>query len=224
LLLQLLQATPEQLAAIERFLGGRAASCEPPAQRPDQPRYALQKGQGAWGLTYDGEHASFFDRAGMDFVDYLLKHPGPSIHSLELLARVQGLDPVEQRSAALDDANATRQYLREMDKCRAVLESDDASGQEKEIAEEELAQLEVSVSCVHHRTIDGASKAARSVRQAIRRVCSSLAEARDEQHRPHPVLTAFAAHLQKHLLDPSQPGSAPPGHLVYEPPEGVVWE
>jgi hypothetical protein len=50
-----------------------------------------------------------------------------------------------------------------------------------------------------------------------------LAEAQDDQHRPHPVLTAFAAHLQKHLLGPSQPGSVPAGHLVYEPPEGVIW-
>ncbi len=75
----------------------------------------------------------------------------------------------------------------------------------------------------HHRTIDEAFKTAKSVRQAIRRVCLSLAEAQDEQHRPHPVLIAFAAHLQKHLLGPSQPGSVPPGHLVYEPPEGVIW-
>jgi hypothetical protein len=232
LLLLLLQATPKQLAAIADFLGGEAlpgrlkeTSAAPPLapQRTGQRRYALQKGQGAWALTCGGEHAAFVDRAGMDFVDYLLKHPGQSIHSLALLARVQGEAPVQQRSAALDDAESMRQYLREMSRLRAVLESDDASELEKKVAEEELAQLEASGACTGQRTIDEAFKAARSVRQAIRRVCSSLAEARDEHHRPHPVLTAFAAHLQKHLLGPSQPGSVPPGHLVYEPPEGVVW-
>lgn len=147
-----------------------------------------------------------------------------SVHcSLALLARVQGEAPVQQRSAVLDDKDATKDYLREMSRLRKLIESDDASDQEKEVAAEELAQLEASVGCIHHRTIDEASKAARSVRQAIRRVCSSLAETRDERHRPHPVLTAFAAHLQKHLLGPSQPGSAPAGHLVYEAPEGVIW-
>jgi uncharacterized protein YicC (UPF0701 family) len=110
-----------------------------------------------------------------------------------------------------------------MSRLRKVMESEDASGREKEVAEEELAQFESALPDIHHRTMDEASKTAKTVRQAIRRVCSSLAQARDKQHRPYPVLTAFAAHLQKHLLGPSQPGSAPAGHLVYEPPAGVIW-
>ena len=236
LLLRVLQAAPEEL---ERFLAGQplpdwqqdapgslatpTASSLLAPRRLDQRRYALHKGQNAWGLIYAGEHAAFVDRAGMDFVDYLLKHPGEAIHSLALLARVAGQAPVQQRSAALDDAETTRQYLRQMSRLRAVLESDDTSALEKKVAEEELAQLEASGAWAGRRTVDEAFKAARSVRQAIRRVCSSLAAAQDEQHRHHPVLTAFAAHLQKHLLGPSQPGSVPPGHLIYEPPAGVIW-
>ena len=232
LLLRVLQATPEELAAIERVLGGhgfpdRQSSTRPvallAALRPDQRRYALQKGQGAWALTHDGAPAAFIDRAGMDFVNYLLKHPGEPVHSLELLARVQGETPVQQRSAALDDAGATRKHLRELERLRAVIESDEASPAERQDAEEMLTEMEESAADIHHRTMDGAVKASRSVRQAIRRVCLSLAQAQDDQHRPHPVLTAFAAHLQKHLLGPSQPGSVPAGHLVYEPPEGVIW-
>jgi hypothetical protein len=185
--------------------------------------YALRKGQGAWGLTYAGEQAVFADRAGMDFVEYLLKHPGEVIHSLALLARVQGEAPVQQRSAVLDERDTTRDYLRQMSRLRKVMESEDASGREKEVAEEELAQFESALPDIHHRTMDEAAKTAKTVRQAIRRVCSSLGQARDQQHRPDPVLTAFAAHLQKQLLGPSQPGSAPAGHLVYEPPAGVIW-
>jgi hypothetical protein len=101
--------------------------------------YALRNGQGAWGLTYGGEQAVFGDRAGMEFADYLLKHPGEVIHSLALLARVQGEAPVQQRCAVLDDRDATRDYLREMSRLRKVMESEDASGREKEVAEEELA-------------------------------------------------------------------------------------
>jgi prophage DNA circulation protein len=159
----------------------------------------------------------------MDFVNYYLKHPSEPIHSLELLARVQGEAPVQQRSAALDDAEVTRKLLRELERLRAVMESYEASPAERQEAEEKLGEMEQSAADIHHRTIDGAVKASRSVRQAIRRVCLSLAKAQDEQHRPHPVLTAFAAHLQKHLLGPSQPGLVPAGCLVYEPPEGVIW-
>jgi hypothetical protein len=110
-----------------------------------------------------------------------------------------------------------------MSRLRAAIESDDTSDQDRKVAEENLAQLEAFLPEIQHRTNDEAFKKAKSVRQAIRRVCLTLAEAQDEQHRPHPVLTAFAAHLQKHLLVPSQPGSVPAGHLVYEPPEGVIW-
>ncbi len=159
LLRQVRDATVELHEAIERFLGGHAFADRQPSARPGsgtsgvalltpqrghQRRYALQKGQGAWALTYDGEPAVFVDRAGMDFVYYLLKHPGEPIHSLELLARVKGEAPVQQRSAALDDADATRAYLREMSRLRELIESEDASDPEKEVAEEELAQLEAS--------------------------------------------------------------------------------
>ncbi len=232
LLKRVLDSTLEERAAIELFFGGhgfpdRQSSTRPvallAAHRPDHRRYALEKGQGAWALTYDGAPAAFIDRAGVDFVSYYLKHPREPIHSLDLLARVQGEAPVQQRSAALDDAEVTKHHLREMSRRRAAIASDDTSDQEKEVAEEELAQLEAALPDIHHRTNDEAFKTTKSVRQAIRRVCLSLAEAVDEQHRPHPVLTAFAAHLQKHLLGPSQPGLVPAGHLVYEPPEDVIW-
>ena len=211
--------TARSLAQASKPLPGGITPTQPLARSG----YALWKGQGAWGLTFGGEQAVFADRAGMDFVEYLLKHPGEVIHSLALIARVQGEAPLQQRSAALDIREATRDYLRKMSQLRKVLESEETSGREKEVAEEELAQLESALPDIHHRTMDEAAKTAKSLRQAMRRVCSSLAQARDQQHRPDPVLTAFAAHLQNHLLGPSQPGSAPAGHLVYVPPPGVIW-
>ena len=232
LLKRVLDSTLEERAAIELFFGGhsfpdRQSSTRSvallAAHRPDHRRYALEKGQGAWALTYDGAPSAFVNRAGMDFVNYYLKHPSEPIHPLVLLARVHGEAPVQQRSAAFDDAEATKKHLRELERLRAVIESYDASPSERQEAEEKLGEMEQSAADIHHRTLDGAVKASRSVRQAIRRVCLSLAEAQDEQHRPHLVLTAFAVHLQKHLLGPSQPGSVPAGHLVYEPPEGVIW-
>lgn len=228
LLKQVLDSTLEQRAAIKRIFREHAFPDRQPVALlpphcPDQSRYVLVKGQGAWALTFDGAPAAFVDRASVDMVNYYLKHPSEPIHPLEVLARVQGETPVQQRSAALDDAEVTKRHLRDMSRLRATIDSDDTSAQEKEFAMEELAQLEDSLRDIHHRTNDEAFKTARSVRQAIRRFCSWLAEAQDEQHRPHPVLIAFAAHLQKYLLGPSQPGLVPAGHLVYEPPEGVIW-
>jgi hypothetical protein len=225
LLLQLMHAPAEKLAAVERILSGepvpdpRHASA---TASSGSSRFGLNRGEGAWLLTYDGKQVAFCDRAGMDLVDYLLKHPHEPIHPVTLLAWVHGEAPLQQRSSAFDDAEATRRHLREMERLREVIESDEASAAEKQSAEEELAELERSVADIHHRTMDGASRTARSVRQAIRRACASLAEAGDEQRRPHPVLSAFAAHLRAYLLAPSQSGSN--GHLVYEAPPGVVWE
>jgi len=234
LLLQLLEATPEELAAIGGYLAGRpfpdrqpvapGAPTTPAVQRPGQRRFALRKGDGTWELTYEYEPGSFRRSAGTEFIDYFLKHPRQPIHPVVLLAKMQGLDPVQQRSAALDDADATTEYLEEMERLRGVIASDRKSAAEKKVASEELAQLEQCESYIYHRTFDKASRAAKSVRQAIRRVIESLEKARDEQGRPHRVLNAFAAHLKQYLLGPSQPGSASAGHLVYEPPPGVLWE
>ena len=98
-----------------------------PAGPSRSTRFALQRGPRVWQLTYAGETASFPHKRGMVFVAYLLKYPRQPIHPLELLARVQGQDPVQQRSAALDDAEATRAYLREMERLRALIESDETS-------------------------------------------------------------------------------------------------
>ena len=68
-----------------------------------------------------------------------------------------------------------RKHLRGMSRLRATIDSDDTSDQERKAAEEELAKLDAFLPDIHHRTIDEAFKNAKSVRQAIRRVCSSLA-------------------------------------------------
>jgi hypothetical protein len=232
--LQLLEATPEELAAIGGYLAGRpfpdrqpvapGAPTRQAVQGSGRRRFALRKGDGTWELTYEYEPGSFRRSAGTEFIDYFLKHPRQPIHPVVLLAKMQGLDPVQQRSAALDDADATTEYLEEMERLRGVIANDKKSAAEKKVAAEELAQLEQCESYIYHRTFDKASRAAKSVRQAIRRVIGSLEKARDEQGRPHRVLNAFAAHLKQYLLGPSQPGSASAGHLVYEPPPGVLWE
>src|ERR1039458_6599352 len=105
LLLRFHQATPEELAAIGRYLAGRpfperqqvaqGAPTTPAVQRPEQRRFALRKGDGTWEFTYEYEPGSFRHSAGTDFIDYFLKHPRQSIHPVVLPARIEDRDPVE---------------------------------------------------------------------------------------------------------------------------------
>jgi uncharacterized protein (UPF0147 family) len=159
----------------------------------------------------------------MTFIDHHLKHPGEAIHPVVLLARLQGQEPVQQRSAALDDQDATDEYLRQMDGLRAVIDDEKAPPDKRKVAEEELAQLEQADDYIYHRTFDKAARTAKSVRQAMNRSISLLDEARDELDRPHPVLLRFSAHLKKYFPGASLAKDVPTGRLVYEPPTGVRW-
>jgi hypothetical protein len=186
-------------------------------------RFVLRRCGDVWQVVLEGEPDFFGHTAGMTFIDHCLKHPGEPIHPVVLLARIQGQEPVQQRSLSLDDQETTRGYLREMDRLRAILESDEASAGEKQVAEEHLAQLEQADGYIFHRSFDQAARASKTVRQAINRSIHLLETARDASGRPHPVLERFAAHLRNHLLKPPLGRSAPLGHLIYEPPEGVRW-
>ena len=201
----------EALAALQAPTG--TAKVQAPGSTPRQ-RFALRRWPGVWQVFFEWEEGFFADTAGVLMIEHLLKHPGEPIHPVVLLARLQGEEPVQQRSAALDDAEATRHYLREMERLRGVIEQEKTPSAKRRVAEEELAQLEEAKAYTHHRTFDNAARVVKSVRQAIYRVIELLEEAPDERVGPSQVLVDFAAHLRRHLLDASQPGLVPAGHLV----------
>ena len=211
---------PEALAALR---GQMDTTNLPAANLTPANRFVLRRCGDVWQVVLEGEPDFFGHTAGVTFIDHYLKHPGEPIHPVVLLARVQGQEPLQQGSLALDDQETTLGYLREMDRLRAVIESDQASVGERQVAEEQLAQFEQADGYIFHRTFDQAARAGKTVRQAINRSIHLLETARDSSGRPHPVLERFAAHLRQHLLKPPLGGSAPLGHLVYEPPEGVQW-
>ena len=209
--------------ALAKLRGQMDTTNLPPASLTPASRFVLRRCGDVWQVVLEGEPDFFGHTAGMTFIDHYLKHPREPVHPVVLLARVQGQEPVQQRSLALDDQETTRSYLREMDRLRAVIESDEASAGQRQVAEEQLAQFEQADGYIFHRTFDQAARAGKTVRQAINRSIHLLETARDASGHPHPVLERFAAHLRKHLLKPPLGGSAPLGHLVYEPPEGVRW-
>jgi hypothetical protein len=187
------------------------------------PRFSLERGQGVCRVIFEHEPALFLQRAGMDLIDWLLRNPDQPIHPVTLLARAAGQPPLQQRSAALDDAKATQDHLDTKAQAEATLEGEETSEVEKKEAQAELLELEDSEAEIFHRTRDNARKVALGVRQSIRRAIDSLTEARDKQGRPDGVLRAFGAHLQEYLFDASRPGAVPPGFLVYRPPADVKW-
>jgi hypothetical protein len=222
---QVFPGTPFEVCAeaLATLRGQMNTTHLPAASLSPANRFVLRRCGDVWQVVLDGEPDFFGHTAGVTFIDHYLKHPGEPIHPVVLLARVQGQEPVPQRSLALDDQEATRRYLREMDRLRAVLESDEASAGERQVAEEQLAQFDQADGYIFHRTFDQAARAGKTVRQAINRSIHLLETARDASGHPHPVLERFAAHLRQYLLKPPLGGSAPLGHLVYEPPEGVRW-
>jgi len=232
-LLRVLRATPEQQAAVRRLLAGeplpettlRAPPTGEDVQAPatDGRRFVLRRSGEVWQVVLEGEPDFFGHSTGMTFIDHYLKHPWEPIHPVVLLARLQGQEPAQQRALALDDQETRLGYLREMARLRAVIESEETSPGDRNMAEETLAQLEQGREYICHHTFDNAARAAKTVRQAIVRSVRLLETARDESDRLHPVLQRFAAHLREYLLEPSQRGSAPVGALIYEPPVDVHW-
>jgi hypothetical protein len=58
----------------------------------DQPRYALRKGLGCWGLTFDGKSAVLMHEQGIYYVAYLLMNPAEEpIHGLALALKIKAL-------------------------------------------------------------------------------------------------------------------------------------
>ncbi len=229
----------------------------PPPTTPTKPRYALRKGLGVWHLSFDGKEADLRHERGIFYVAWLLHNPPEHpIHALDLAAKIPEiyrhqlglaplLDPatgkaapvesharIQERSLALDDAQAMRALLRKEKELEAILDSEDES---EPVKAEALRELEAIAEFQRHhgaRSKDSAQRAVRAVRMAITRLHQHLLTTLDLNGDPHPVLRPFAAHIEKHLLMPSarerRPAGSrtqgpPAGSFTYDPPPGVTW-
>src|ERR1017187_457315 len=106
------------LATLRRQMG---LGVLPAGVTADSATFALRRCHEVWQVVFEGDQGFFGHTTGMTFIDHHLKHPGEAIHPVVLLARLQGQEPVQQRSVALDDQDATDEYLRQMDDLRAVI-------------------------------------------------------------------------------------------------------
>jgi hypothetical protein len=210
------------------------------------PQYSLRKDHGFWQLSFRGHSATFKHEQGACYVAFLLLHPpAEPIHGLALALKTRafysartaamidaGFDgPIQQRSLALDDAEALHALRRKQLELEAIVDDDDQIEPVKAEALRELEEIYAFQKKHPARARDTAQKAVHAVRTAILRFHDHLAKAVSADGSPHPVLCPFAWHLEQHLLIPSgrysksrnrlRAGLA--GCFTYEPPAGVIW-
>ena len=222
------------------------------------PRYSLRKGLGYWQLTFAGEEAIFKHEKGTFYACHLLLNPPPEpIHGLALYLQVGASihrsggplsieDPItgrrvtvdddarlQEQSLAIEEAESAAALRRKQLQLEAILDDEDTLEPEREEVTRELLAIYNFQKSNPRKTTDAAQKAVRSVRMAIKRFHSNLANSVDAYGQPDRVLRAFADHLHKHLIVPSSRFSHPQGNFArtgiagcftYEPPPGVVWE
>jgi hypothetical protein len=232
-----------------------SGSSSPVTRHP--PRYSLRRGFGTWHLIFDGQEATLKHERGIFYVAYLLTNPPEHpIHALDLAAKIPEIyrrqlglpeisDPatgksaalqsdarIQERSLALDDAQAIRAILRKEKELEAILDDESASEPEKAEALRELEAITEFQRQHGRRSQDSAQKTVRAVRRAIMRFHQRLLETPDQRGNPHPVLRPFAAHVEKHLLIPSARYCGPTGTrargplagcFTYDPPPGITW-
>jgi hypothetical protein len=234
---------PDQL-----FVAFTPDSHKPKAQtKPPAPRYALRKGLGVWKLSFDGKEADIKHERGLLYVAWLLYNPPEHpIHAIDLAAKIPeiyrqqlGLPPIQhpdtgrvqplashsriqERSLALDDAQAVRGLLRRQNELEAIL---DDENQSEPIKHEALVELETIAEFQRRHTRstkDTARHVSEAIRKAVRRLHRHLCKATDHSGHPHPAIQPFASHILHHILNPST--SSPfPGCLTYQPPQNISW-
>jgi hypothetical protein len=159
---QLRQATPEQLAAIERILVGPAV---PEPLRPDQPRYALHREGSLWRLTFEDGQAILKHEQGICYVAAMLSQPRERVKKLNLAARYssprsQGgdgveiydpatgkyeppasMEPVHEAALAADDDEARRDYQARARELKETIDDPTETERAKVAAREELEAI-----------------------------------------------------------------------------------
>ena len=211
LLLRVLQATPEELVAIERFLGGQpleSAECgvrsaelnrgradrSSPLGAKGGPAYVFRWTGRDWEVVFGGAEPLYLaDTLGGRYVNYLVHHPNVPISAFELEVAVQP-EKGEARSRNSiqpeSDPRALREYRQELR--RLQVEKAQAAGEPAAVARlaGEIEALKSALKGVS--TADTGERARDNVRKAI-------AALRAQLRRGGPEEKAFAEHLRTHL-------------------------
>jgi len=250
---QLREATPEQLEAIERILGGPTV---PERLRPDPPRYALHREGPVWRLRFDEGQAILKHEQGICYVAEMLSHPGERVKKLNLAAKYSSprspggsgieiydpatghsepparLEPVHEAALAGDDLEARRAYQARARELRERIGDPTETARAKLAAREELEAIVAHLGKDSRTVRDPTKAAGDAVRISIHRFFRNLVGRGDTVTSPLRVRRGFARHLERYLLAPSSRYAGPgarqargelTGCLLYDPPAGTRW-
>jgi hypothetical protein len=212
--LLVLEATPEQVAAIQRILsqelptgrGGETRSA------PDE-EYVFRRTHRVWEVIFGGGRPFHLeDTLGARYLDYLLHHPNEPISAFELEVAVQpekGEARLRNSVQPESDARARREYQQALRRLEGERQRSQAAGDRKEVArlEGEMAALETALQGDH--APDTGERAYDNVRKALRRVTQQL-------RKGGPAEKAFAEHLRTHLRIGFE--------CLHSEPEGRIWD
>jgi len=225
----LAEATPEKLAAVERFLcegkaengnaesrNGTYASPNSFAGAEGEPaRFVFRRsGRRHWEVILGGGRAfRLRNNLGARYLNYLLHEPNEPIRAFDLEVAVQ-LEKGEARAGNSfqpeNDPQAMREYRQELRKLQAERVEAQALGRPEELSglNGQIAALESALR-ESAGAADTGERARDNVRKAVAVVTESLREGGPEEK-------AFAEHLRQHLSI---------GHdSQYSQPEGRIWK
>jgi hypothetical protein len=229
LLLQLLEATPEEMAAIERILCGgkteigkavsrnRAPGAErhtspsplPRAER-ESPRFVFRRIGKFWEVIFRGGRLFHLeDTLGTKYLDYFLHHPNDPISAFDLEVAIQpekgvawGKNSIQPES----DAQAMREYRQELR--RLQMETAQAAGEPEEVVRQEGKMEALKSALKGAGAADTGERAFDNLRKALRVVLEQLGSGGPEEQ-------AFAEHLRTHLSIGFE--------CLYTQPQGRIW-
>jgi hypothetical protein len=226
-LLLVAQATPEQKAAIKRFLLN--AKCELRNAEPANGECGVRSGElkdkresaeyvfgwtgRDWKVVFEGGSAFYLpDTLGARYLDYLLHHPNQPISAFDLevvikpeKAEARCRNSIQPHS----DGQARREYRLALGRLQTERQEAREAGDREEVERLE-SEIEVLESALNesHGAADTGARAYDNVRQAISVVRAQLRKGGAHER-------AFEAHLRAHLSIGF--------HCLYRQPEGQVW-
>ncbi len=224
LLLRLMNATPEQYAAVERILG-----CTPhpasghllPSAEKEAPvsgataRNVFRRAGSHWDVRFAGGPAFHLeDTVGARYLDYLLHHRGEVIAAFDLEVAIA---PEKAQARARDsiqvqlDPETVRCYLRELTRLRAEREIAAEAGDvaRADQLDADIEAVEVALQAKGRDTGDAGERARNNVRKAVGAVLGRLSRGGKAERE-------FAAHLAECVRLGFE--------VMYQPLDGEVWE
>jgi hypothetical protein len=215
-LLRVAQATPQQQAAIDRFLRGdsaRLSGSGPRRTGQDGSRFLLRRAGSHWQVIFDGgAEFGLEDTLGARYLDYLLHHPNQAISAfdLEIVIRPEKAEARSRNSIQKEaDPETTRAYLRELSRLRQEREEAAECGRLAE-ADRLDGEIEAVESAVRGgcRTGDAGERARSNLNKAVAVVRRRLAKGSAAER-------AFGEHIRRFLSVGYQ--------CMYAQPSGERW-